>query len=83
MQIEVELARRAIIPVIVINDAGDAEPLAEALLKGGIDVIEVTFRTAAAAGAIARIAKSFPDMLLGAGTVVTQDQARRAIDAGV
>ncbi|MEX1180810.1 MAG: bifunctional 4-hydroxy-2-oxoglutarate aldolase/2-dehydro-3-deoxy-phosphogluconate aldolase [Cucumibacter sp.] len=83
MQIEVELARRAIIPVIVINDAGDAEPLAEALLKGGIDVIEVTFRTAAAADAIAKIAKSFPDMLLGAGTVVTQDQARRAIDAGV
>lgn len=83
MQIEADLAKRAIIPVIVINDAGDAEPLAEALLKGGIDVIEVTFRTAAAADAIARIAKSFPDMLLGAGTVVTQDQARRAIDAGV
>lgn len=78
-----ELTKRAIIPVIVINDANDAEPLAEALLEGGIDVIEITFRTAAAAEAITKIAKSLPDMLLGAGTVVTEDQAQRAIDAGV
>lgn len=83
MNVAEELAKRAIIPVIVINDANDAEPLAEALLAGGIDVIEVTFRTAAAADAINRIAKRFPKMLLGAGTVVTQDQAKRALDAGV
>ena len=78
-----ELTKRAIIPVIVIDDAADAVPLAEALLAGGIDVIEITFRTAAAADSITAIAKAVPQMLLGAGTVVTPEQATRAIDAGV
>jgi len=77
------LLSRPIIPVIVIDDAADAEPLAQALLDGGIDVIEITFRTAAAAEAIGRIKRAFPNMLLGAGTVVTADQAARALDAGV
>ncbi len=77
-----ELLKRPIIPVIVIDDAADAVPLAEALLEGGIDIIEITFRTAAAADAITRISKELPDMLLGAGTVLTADQADRAIDAG-
>ena len=77
-----ELLNRPIIPVIVIEDADDAVPLAEALLEGGVDVIEVTFRTAAAADAISRIAKVFPDMLLGAGTVLTKEQAEKAISAG-
>lgn len=71
-----------VIPVIVIDNAEDAEPLAEALLKGGLNIIEVTFRTAAAANAIERIVKAFPEMMVGAGTVVTQEQAVRAIDAG-
>lgn len=74
---------RPIIPVIEIPDPAQAEPLAEALLKGGVDVIEVTFRTEAGAESIERIAKAFPEMLLGAGTVVTEEQARRAIDLGV
>ena len=78
-----ELAKRPIIPVIVIDNADDALPLAEALLEGGMDVIEVTFRTAAAAEAIERIGKQFPEMLLGAGTVLTEEQAQRALDAGV
>lgn len=78
-----ELLKNPIIPVIVIEDAEDAEPLAEALLKGGMNVIEVTFRTTAAATAISRIAKAFPEMLLGAGTVLTDEQAQRALDAGV
>ncbi len=77
-----ELLKRPIIPVIVIEDANDAEPLVEALLEGGIDVIEVTFRTAAGGEAITRIAKRFPDVLLGAGTVLTPEQADRALDAG-
>lgn len=77
-----ELLKRPIIPVIVIEDADCAEPLAEALLRGGVDVIEITFRTAAAAESIGRIKRGFPDMLLGAGTVLTQEQAERAIDAG-
>lgn len=78
-----KLLKRPIIPVIVLDDARDAEPLAEALLAGGMDVIEITFRTAAAVKAITSIRKSFPEMLVGAGTVVTNEQARRAIDAGV
>lgn len=78
-----ELLKRPVIPVIVIDDANDAEPLAEALLKGGIDVIEVTCRTAAAPEALRRIKRSFPEMLLGAGTVVTRDQAQMCIDTGV
>lgn len=78
-----ELLKRPIIPVIVIDDANDAEPLAEALLEGGMDVIEVTCRTAAAPEALARIKKSFPEMLLGAGTVVTRDQAQMCVDTGV
>jgi len=77
-----ELLKRPIIPVIVIEDADDAEPLAEALLEGGMDVAEVTFRTAAAAEAIGRIAKRYPEMLLGAGTVLTVEQANRAMAAG-
>ena len=78
-----QLLQRPLIPVIVIENAEDAEPLAEALLEGGMDVVEITFRTAAAAGAIERIRKAFPDMLVGAGTVVTPELAQRAIDAGV
>ncbi len=77
-----ELLKRPIVPVIVIEDANDAEPLAGALLEGGIDIIEVTFRTAAAGEAIGRVKKAFPQMLLGAGTVLTTEQADRAIDAG-
>ncbi|MBT8331318.1 MAG: bifunctional 4-hydroxy-2-oxoglutarate aldolase/2-dehydro-3-deoxy-phosphogluconate aldolase [Deltaproteobacteria bacterium] len=77
------LLKQPVIPVIVIEDANDAEPLAEALLKGGMDVIEVTFRTEAAEEAIQRIRKAYPEMLVGAGTVVTTDQAERAINAGI
>ncbi len=78
-----QLLQRPVIPVIVIERAEDAEPLAEALLAGGMDVVEITFRTAAAAEAIKNIRKAFPDMLVGAGTVVTPELAQRAIDAGV
>ncbi|MGZ0657649.1 bifunctional 4-hydroxy-2-oxoglutarate aldolase/2-dehydro-3-deoxy-phosphogluconate aldolase [Coraliomargarita sp. W4R72] len=77
-----DLHKFPVIPVIVLDDANDAEPLAEALLAGGLNIIEVTFRTAAAAESIERIAKAFPEMQVGAGTVVTPEQAKRAIDAG-
>ena len=77
-----DLEKFPVIPVIVIDDAKDAEPLAEALLEGGLNIIEVTFRTAAAAEAIERIANRFPEMMTGAGTVVTPEQAKRAVDAG-
>jgi len=77
------LTERPVIPVIVIEDEGDAEPLAEALLEGGLDVIEVTFRTIAAPAALVRIIRAFPEMLVGAGTVVTREQAQRCVDLGV
>lgn len=82
-KVEAELLKRPVIPVIVIDDADDAEPLAEALLAGGIDVIEVTCRTAAAPDALARIRQAFPEMLLGAGTVVTPKQAKVCLEVGV
>jgi len=75
--------KQSVIPVIVIEDANNAEPLAEALLEGGMDVIEITFRTAAAGEAIVRIRKTFPEMLVGAGTVISIEQADRAINAGI
>ncbi|MGB6221942.1 bifunctional 4-hydroxy-2-oxoglutarate aldolase/2-dehydro-3-deoxy-phosphogluconate aldolase [Haloferula sp.] len=75
------LAKR-IIPVVVLDQASDAEPLAEALLDAGLDIMEVTFRTAAAAESITRIAKAFPEILLGAGTLLEPDQVARARDAG-
>lgn len=78
----VDLDQFPVIPVIVIEQADDAEPLAEALLAGGLKIIEVTFRTAAAAEAIERIANKFPEMAVGAGTVVTPEQAQRAVSAG-
>lgn len=71
-----------LICVAVIENADDAVPLAEALLAGGLNVIEVTFRTAAAADAIARICKTVPDVRVGAGTLLSADQVRQAFDAG-
>ena len=71
-----------VIPVIAIEDAEKAVPLARALVKGGLPAAEVTFRTAAAEEAIRRIATEVPEMLVGAGTVLTREQADRAIAAG-
>ena len=75
------LAKR-IVPVVVLDRAESAEPLAEALLAGGLDIMEITFRTAAAEESIRRIAARFPEILLGAGTLLETDQVRRAKDAG-
>ena len=71
-----------IIPVVVLNDAKDAEPLGKALMQGGLPAAEVTFRTAAAEESIRIMAEKFPDMLVGAGTVLTIDQVDRAVAAG-
>lgn len=75
------LAKR-IVPVVVLDRAESAEPLAEALLAGGLDIMEITFRTAAAEKSIRRIAARFPEILLGAGTLLEMDQVKRAKDAG-
>ena len=71
-----------IIPVVVLDDAKDAEPLGRALCEGGLPCAEVTFRTAAAPEAIATLARKFPEMLVGAGTVLTPEQVDRATEAG-
>ena len=77
-----QLSRIGIVPVIAIDDAEKAVPLAKALVAGGLPAAEVTFRTAAGEEAIRRIVTEVPDMLVGAGTVLTTDQADRAIAAG-
>jgi 2-dehydro-3-deoxyphosphogluconate aldolase/(4S)-4-hydroxy-2-oxoglutarate aldolase len=71
-----------LICVAVIDRAEDAVPLAEALLAGGLNTIEVTFRTAVAADAIARIRENVPQMRVGAGTLLAADQVKQAIGAG-
>lgn len=76
------IGNAGVVPVVVIEDAKDAVPTAQALLKGGIDVMEVTMRTAAALDSIRSVAQSCPEMLVGAGTVITLDQGRKAVEAG-
>ena len=71
-----------VVPVVVLNDSKDAMPLAKALCEGGLPCAEVTFRTDAAEESIRIMAKQFPDMLIGAGTVLTIDQVDRAVSAG-
>ncbi len=71
-----------VVPVVVLEDAKDAGPLAEALVKGGLPCAEVTFRTAAAEQSIKTMTDLYPDMLVGAGTVLTTDQVDRATGAG-
>ena len=75
------LAELRLIPVVAIDNAEKAAPLADALLGGGLPCAEVTFRTSAALDAIARLAR-LRDLLVGAGTVLSVGQARRAVDAG-
>lgn len=77
-----QIQKMGIIPVVVIDDVKDAEPLAKALCEGGLPCAEVTFRTAAAEESIRIMAEKFPDMLLGAGTVLTTEQVDRAVAAG-
>ena len=76
------LYNAAVVPVVVLDDAADAVPTAKALLAGGVDVMEITFRTAAAADSIAAVAKECPDMLVGAGTVITLEQCKKAVACG-
>jgi len=76
-----QLGELKLVPVVVIQDAADAEPLADALLEGGLACAEVTFRTSAAPNAISAI-EARGGLLLGAGTVLTVDQAKQAADCG-
>ncbi len=71
-----------VIPVVVIKDIKDAIPTLKALKDGGINCAEITFRTACAEQAISEGVKAFPDMNIGAGTVINVEQAKKAVEAG-
>lgn len=77
-----QLENCMIVPVVVLENAKDAKPLGEALCNGGLPCAEVTFRTEAAEESIRIMSESFPDMLVGAGTVLTTEQVDRAVNAG-
>ena len=80
--IEERFAELKVVPVVVLNDVKDAAPLAKALVEGGLPCAEVTFRTDAAAESIRIMREAYPDMLVGAGTVLTTEQVDRAVEAG-
>lgn len=82
MDVLSRLARAGVVPVVVLEDAKDAVPTANAMLAGGVDVMEITFRTAAAAESIKNVAENCPDMLVGAGTVLNLEQCKTAVQMG-
>ena len=71
-----------IVPVVKIEKAEDALPLGKALLAGGLPIAEITFRTSAAEESIKVLTNKLPDLLVGAGTVLTIEQAKKAVEAG-
>lgn len=77
-----KLHEYAVVPVVVLDDAKDAKELAKALVEGGLPCAEVTFRTAAAEESIRAMIEAYPEMLVGAGTVLNVEQAKRAVAAG-
>ena len=81
-EMENKIAESLIVPVVVLEDAKDAKPLAKALVNGGLPCAEVTFRTAAAAESIKIMTTEYPDMLVGAGTVLTTAQVDLAVESG-
>ncbi len=82
MEVLERLARAGVVPVVVIDDAKDAVPTANAMVAGKIDVMEITFRTAAAPDAIEAVSKNCPDMLVGAGTILNLEQCKLAVSKG-
>ena len=80
--IEELFAEVKVVPVVVLDDAKDAEPLAKALVEGGLPCAEVTFRTEEAAESIRIMTEVYPDMLVGAGTVLTTEQVDKAVESG-
>ena len=77
-----QVLEKRVIPIVVIENAASAVPLAEALLKAGQDVVEITFRTPAAPEAVREIRRQFPQMLVGAGTLLTPEQVDQAVGVG-
>ena len=81
-EVLMKIGQMGIVPVVVLNDVKNAVPLAQSLINGGLPCADVTFRTEAAQQSIAEISKHFPQMFVGAGTVLTTEQVDRAVDAG-
>ena len=81
-EVLMKIGQMGIVRVVVLNDVKNAVPLAQSLINGGLPCAEVTFRTEAAQQSIAEISKNFPQMFVGAGTVLTTEQVDRAVDAG-
>lgn len=77
-----QIGKLGIVPVVKIDNASDAVSLGKALIEGGLPLAEITFRTAAAPEAISNISKAYPEMLVGAGTVLSVDQAKKAVESG-
>ena len=82
MDVLKRLAQSGVVPVVVLEDAKDAVPTAKAMLAGGIDVMEITFRTAAAADSIKAVAQECPDMVVGACTVINLEQCKLDVECG-
>ena len=82
MTVMERLANSIVVPVVVIEDAKDAVPCAKALAAGGVDTMEITFRTACAPEAIKAVAENCPDVLVGAGTILNVEQAKLAVQMG-
>lgn len=82
MNVSETIQKMGVVPVVVLNDAKDAAPLAKALVEGGLPCAEVTFRTEAAEESIRIMTTEYPEMFVGAGTVLTIDQVDRAVAAG-
>ena len=76
------LRNSVVVPVVVLDRAEDAIPTANALVAGGVDTMEITFRTACAADAIREVAENCPDILVGAGTILNVEQAKLAVEMG-
>ena len=82
MMMSEQMAAYGVVPVVVLNNKKDALPLAQALVEGGLPCAEVTFRTEAAEESIKIMSEAYPEMLVGAGTVLTIEQVKRAVKAG-
>lgn len=82
MTVMERLAKSIVVPVVVIDDAQNAVPCANAMAAGGVDVMEITLRTAAGLDAIKAVAENCPNVLVGAGTVLNLDQCKQAVEAG-
>ena len=82
MTVMERLANSIVVPVVVLDKAEDAIPTANAMAAGGVDTMEITFRTACAPEAIKAVAENCPDVLVGAGTIINVEQAKLAVEMG-